>query len=44
MVEIVTSCPTNWGMDALSALDYIEEKMLPEFPLGVVRDKSKEEA
>ena len=44
MVEIVTSCPTNWGLDALSALDYIEEKMLPEFPLGVIRDKSKEEA
>ena len=43
MVEIVTSCPTNWGMDALSALDFIEEKMLPEFPLGVIRDKSKEE-
>ena len=43
MVEIVTSCPTNWGMDALSALDFIEEKMLPEFPLGVIHDKSKEE-
>ncbi len=43
MVEIVTSCPTNWGMDAMAALDYIEEKMLPEFPLGVIRDKSKEE-
>ena len=43
MVEIVTSCPTNWGMDALSALNFIEEKMLPEFPLGVIRDKSKEE-
>lgn len=39
MVEIVTSCPTNWGLDALKALDYIEEKMLPEFPLGVVRDR-----
>lgn len=39
MVEIVTSCPTNWGMEPLDALDYIEEKMLPEFPLGVVRDK-----
>jgi 2-oxoglutarate ferredoxin oxidoreductase subunit beta len=39
LVEIVTSCPTNWGMDALKALDYIEEKMLPEFPLGVVRDR-----
>ena len=39
MVEIVTSCPTNWGLDALKALDFLEEKMLPEFPLGVVRDR-----
>ena len=42
LVEIVTSCPTNWGMDALDALDFIEQKMLPEYPLGVVRDRSKE--
>ena len=39
MVEIVTSCPTNWGLDPLKSLDYIEEKMLPEYPLGVVRDR-----
>ena len=39
MVEIVTSCPTNWGLDPMKALEYIEEKMLPEFPLGVVRDR-----
>ncbi|MBD5162267.1 MAG: 2-oxoglutarate oxidoreductase [Oscillibacter sp.] len=43
MVEIVTGCPTNWGMDALQSLDFIEQKMLPEYPLGVVRDRSKEE-
>ena len=39
MVEIVTSCPTNWGLDPMKSLEYIEEKMLPEFPLGVVRDR-----
>jgi 2-oxoglutarate/2-oxoacid ferredoxin oxidoreductase subunit beta len=39
MVEIVTSCPTNWGLTPLAALDFIEEKMLPEFPLGVIRDR-----
>lgn len=39
MVEIVTSCPTNWGLDAMKSLEYIEEKMLPEFPLGVFRDR-----
>ena len=44
MVEIVTGCPTNWGLDPLKSLDFIEEKMLPEYPLGVIRDRSKEEA
>ena len=39
MLEIVTSCPTNWGMDALQALDYIDTHMLREFPLGVFRDR-----
>ena len=39
MVEIVTSCPTNWGLDPMKSLEHIEEKMLPEFPLGVVRDR-----
>ena len=39
MVEIVTSCPTDWGLDPMKSLEYIEEKMLPEFPLGVVRDR-----
>ena len=43
MVEIVTTCPTNWGMSEAKALDFLEEKMLKEFPLGVFRDKSKEE-
>ena len=43
LVEIVTGCPTNWGMDALQSLDFIEEKMLPEYPLGVIRDRSKED-
>lgn len=39
MVEIVTSCPTNWGMSPLASLGFIEEKMLKEFPLGVIRDR-----
>lgn len=42
MVEIVTTCPTNWGMSELDALDYLEEKMFEEFPLGVIRDRSQE--
>ena len=36
-VEFVSNCPTNWGMSPLETLDYIKEKMLPEFPLGEFR-------
>lgn len=39
LVEIVTSCPTNWGLDPLKALDFLEENMLKEYPLGVIRDR-----
>ena len=38
-VEFLSICPTNWGLDPMKSLEYIEEKMLPEFPLGVVRDR-----
>ena len=44
LVEIVTSCPTNWGLEPLEALGFLEEKMFKEFPLGVIRDKDKEGA
>jgi 2-oxoglutarate ferredoxin oxidoreductase subunit beta len=43
LIEVVSSCPTNWGMTPQDALNWIEEKMLPQYPLGVYRDKSKEE-
>lgn len=39
LVEIVTNCPTNWGLEPLESLDFLEQKMLEEFPLGVVRDR-----
>ena len=39
LVEIVTSCPTNWGLEPLDALKFLEEKMFPEYPLGVIRDR-----
>ena len=39
MVEIVTSCPTSWGLDPLESLDYLNENMFKEFPLGIERDR-----
>lgn len=34
MVELLSSCPTNWGLTPLDALKWIEEHMIPAFPLG----------
>ncbi|MCI1902852.1 MAG: thiamine pyrophosphate-dependent enzyme [Enterococcaceae bacterium] len=44
MVEIVSNCPTNWGMDPLASLKFVEDKMMKEYPLGTIRDKKKEGA
>lgn len=42
-VEFLSTCPTNWGIDPVKSLDWAKENMLPYFPLGCYRDKSKEE-
>ena len=42
LVEVVSACPTNWGMTPQKALEWIDEKMLPQYPLGCYRDKDKE--
>lgn len=34
LVEIMTTCPTDWHMTPLESLKFVEEKMIPEFPLG----------
>ena len=43
LIEVVSSCPTNWGMTPQQALDWVEEKMIPYYPLGVYKDKTNEE-
>ena len=43
LVEVVSSCPTNWGMTPKQALDWIESDMLPYYPLGVYKDRSAEQ-
>ncbi len=34
MVELLSSCPTNWGLSPLDALHWIEEHMIPVYPLN----------
>lgn len=34
LVELLSTCPTNWGMTPVDALHWVEERMIPVFPLG----------
>ncbi len=40
LVEVVSSCPTNWGKTPVDALKWLEENMIPYYPLGVYKDRS----
>ena len=37
-VELLSNCPTNWGMPALECMDWMRENTMKVFPLGVFRD------
>lgn len=34
MVELLSTCPTNWGMTPIEALNWVKEYMVPVYPLG----------
>ena len=36
-IEFVSTCPTNWGLTPAAAMDFLKEKMLPFYPLGVFK-------
>ena len=39
LVEVISTCPTNWGMTPEKAMQWANENMLPYYPLGVYRDR-----
>ena len=43
IVEVLSTCPTNWGLSPEKALDWLRENMMPHYPLGVYKDITKEE-
>ncbi len=46
IVEVLSTCPTNWGLTPVKSLEWIRERMIPYYPLGVFKDiteKAKEE-
>ena len=38
MVEVLSMCPVGWGMNTAEAVKWIDEKMIPTFPLGVIKN------
>ena len=42
MIEVLSTCPTNWGMSPVEAMKWLEENMIPYYPLGVYKDKGAE--
>ena len=38
LVEVVSTCPTNWGLTPQDSFEWMRENMLPYYPLGVYRD------
>jgi len=39
MVEILSPCPTNWRMSPVEACRWIDEVMVKEYPLGIVKEE-----
>lgn len=37
IVEVLSTCPTNWGINPIDSLKWLEENMLPKYPLGNLR-------
>lgn len=38
IVEVLSTCPTNWGLTPVEALNWLKENMIPYYPLGVYKD------
>jgi 2-oxoglutarate ferredoxin oxidoreductase subunit beta len=39
MIEVLSTCPVNWGMKPTDALNWVKTDMMPVYPLGVFKDK-----
>jgi len=38
LVEVLSTCPTNWGQTPQEALKWLQDSMMPVYPLGVYKD------
>ena len=43
IVEVLSTCPTNWGLTPAEAIKRLQDEMIPYYPLGVYKDTTEEE-
>ncbi|MEG1849262.1 MAG: thiamine pyrophosphate-dependent enzyme [Oscillospiraceae bacterium] len=41
IVEVLSICPTNWGLTPVESLGWLRENMIPYYPLGVYQDRTE---
>ena len=42
IIEVLSTCPTNWGLTPVESMEWLRENMIPYYPLGVYKDKTGE--
>ncbi len=42
IVELLSTCPTNWGLTPVEATHWLKENLVPYFPLGVFADRAEQ--
>lgn len=42
LVEVLSICPTNWGLSPSESMKWLKENMIPYYPLGVKKDNTEE--
>ncbi len=40
IIEVLSTCPTNWGLTPVESLDWLADNLVPYYPLGVFKDKT----
>lgn len=38
LVEVLSTCPTNWGLSPIESLEWLKENMIPQYPLGITKE------
>lgn len=42
LVEVLSACPTNWGLSPQEAIKWLQDNMIPYYPLGVYCDRTED--